>query len=337
MESFKIQLSVLFGFLTVIGLGAQTLAGYTTSTTTFSTYQEQMAGETAFDYVHLQFNDITYNLNVPNWTVKVRALSNFVNQTNPAISIPIQYFSLQFNDVNRNPMAPSNQNPIQLGTSQTLLISGCPPLTASSTGYYLVYDYDLIIQGGTHLLVQNGNYETSLEFSLYDGSGNLIDSSVLNNVYFTIQTQGSGGGSSLVLQNSANVASFQFDDVNDYFSGISIDKPLGLKVVSYQDYEVIVKASGTHLTSVTTTHTIPVSVIKLEVDQTQESLPNLVMASSTALSNSDQTVIQNPLTNYTYQEVEYDLRYFILPSSKDEIMGPAATYGTQAYFILIPQ
>jgi hypothetical protein len=313
------------------------LNGYlTASTALFQTYTEKMAGDTSPDYIHPQFENFKNNTNIPNWKVTVKALGNFVNQSNPSATVPVQYASLQFNDVNKNLMAPVNQSPIPLGTSETDLITGAPALTAASTGYYLVYDYDLIIQGGNHLLAPNGFYKVSLEFSLYDGNNIFIDSWLATNVQFEIRGSGSGGGSSLVLQNSSDNIQFQFANPNDYSTGLSISKLLGLKVVSYQDYQVIVKTNASVLSSSTTSHTIPVSAVTLEVDQTQENLPNLIM-NTLNLSASDQVYIDNPSTNYLYHEVQYDLRYFIPPSNTDDVLGPAATYTTTVYFILVPK
>lgn len=341
MEYLKKHSGFIAGCLFLLGQGslAQVTLGGSAygANVVFGTYQEKMAGETAVDFIHLQFGNISYNTNIPNWKVTVKALGNYINQSDPSATIPVQYTSMQFNDVNRNPMAPTNQSPIPLSTTETDLITGAPALTASSTGYYMVYDYDLIIQGGNHLLMPNGVYKVSLEFSLYDGNNILIDSHVMSsNVRFTIQNSGSGGGSSLVLQNSSDNIQFQFASPNDYSTGLSISKPLGLKVVSYQDYQVIVKTNASVLSSSTTSHTIPVSAVTLEVDQTQENLPNLIM-NTLNLSASDQVYIDNPSTNYLYHEVQYDLRYFIPPSNTDDVLGPAATYTTTVYFILVPQ
>lgn len=341
MNQFKIHTGIVLGlFLFVAQIGhAQTIAGYTSggsSASTFDTYQEQLSGLTVSEVIHIQIQGIQSTTNIPNWSIKVRALGNYINQSDPSASVAPHHTSLQFNDVNKNPMEPANQNPIALGTSAVTLVSGAPPLTPQSTGWYLVYHFDFIIHGGNHLLVANGSYRASLEFLLYDGNNNLIGTGTINNVGFQIQSN-INNGSSISLQNSADIITFQFDDVGDYYSGLSVNKAMGFKVTAYNPYDIIIKANTPNLTSTTTNHTIPIQLFKLEVTQTEKNLPYLDLLPSTSLSTSDQVYIENPLTNYMYQEVQYNLRYFVPSSSAADVFGYAGTYTTNLFFIFVPQ
>lgn len=312
------------------------LEGFTVHVPTFTSYQELMNGKTESEYIGIEIEKIKNKTHISNWTLRVRALGNYINQSNPGASVAPQFTSLQFSNVNQNGMAPANTSPVQLGTSESVLLSGALPLDPQTSGYYLQYKFDILIQGGNHLLVTNGDYRVSLEFLLYDGNNNLLDSFVLNNVGFQIHT-GNYSTNTLVLQNSANNVSFVFDDLSDFQSGLSKGKPLGLKVNYIQAYEIIVKADSNILTSTTTSNSIPVSVVHLEITQTQENLPNLTITAPFSLTASETVAVRNPKSNYRYAEVEYNLRYFIPPSETPNLLGPAGTYTTQVFFIAIPK
>lgn len=324
-------------FVLSLSLSAQPnpqIGGFKGYVPTFTSYQEQMAGKTALEYIGLDISKIKNNTNIPNWTLRVRALGNYINQSNPSAFVQPQFTSLQFNTVNQPSMAPANTNPVPLSTSETTLVSGTPALGPPI--YYTQYKFDYIIQGGNHLLVPNGDYRVSLEFLLYDGNNNLLDSFVMNDVGFQIQA-GNYGTNTLVLQNSADLVNMQFDNVSDYYSGISVSKPLGLKVEYNVANEIFVKTTSSNLTSLTTSNTIPVSLFKIELTQTQQSLPNLVLSPPTSLSTSETLAAQNPHTDYTYTDVEYNLHYSVPSANAASVFGYAATYTTNVIFIVLPQ
>ncbi|HET8810256.1 MAG TPA: hypothetical protein VFM65_08335 [Flavobacteriaceae bacterium] len=338
MNLLKIFAVVGF-FVLSVSLSAQPkpkINGFNTYVPTFTTYQEQMAGKTEVEYIGIGINKIKGNTHIPNWTLRVRALGNYINQSNPSAFVQPQFTFLQFNTVTQAGMAPVNTNPVSLSTSETVLVSGAPPLDPQISGGYIQYRFDYIIQGGNHLLVPNGDYRVSLEFSLYDGNNILIDRFVLNNVGFQIQS-GNYGTNTLMLQNSADIISMQFDNVSDYYTGVSVTKPLGLKVKYQGANEIFVKTTSSQLTSTTTSNTIPVSLIKLELSQTQKSLPNLVFSPPTGLSTSETSMVQNPHSNQTYNEVEYNLEYSVSASDAANVFGEGATYTTNVIFIVLPQ
>lgn len=338
MDSLKIPKIFLLLFCTVVShtLIGQTVGGGHGYVPTFTTYQQQMDGKTKSGYFQIDVNGIQYAMNIPNWRIAVRAMGNYTNTSNPNATIAPHFTGFQFNNVNKNGMAPANTSPVFLQTSETTIISGTPALNPSFSGYYLSYKFDYIIQGGNHMLVANGDYRVSLEFLLYDGNNNLLDTFVMNDVGFQIQG-GNYGTNGLMLQNSADVVNLQFDSVSDYYSGISVSKPLGLKVEYQVANEIIVKTSSAQLTSLTTSNTIPVSLFKIELTQTQQSLPNLVLSPPTSLSTSEVLVAQNPHTDYTYTDVEYDLHYSVPSSDAAAVFGYAATYTTSVIFIVLPQ
>lgn len=314
------------------------LGGYNTYVDTFISYAEQMAGKTESNYIGVEIK-IKNNTHISNWTLRVRTLGNYINQTNPSAVVAPQYTSLQFSAVNQNSMVPVNTNPVQLNTSDVVLLSGALPLDPQTSGYSLQYKFDIIIQGGNHLLVDNGTYRTSLEFSLYDGNNQFLDSFVLNDVGFQFQTGGFQTSNTLILQN-ADLITFTFDDLSDYLNGLSIYKNNALKINYNGPYEVIVKSNSSQLTSTTTSNTIPVSLFKIEVSQTQESLPALVLSPAVPLTTNDPVIITNPhpwVNNNAYGEVEYNLRYFIPPTNAANVFGAPATYTTIIYFVVLPQ
>lgn len=338
----KLKLSNVFVlvcfFMLCLNLRAQKqprLSGFKSYVPTLESYQEQIAGKIESEYIGIGLN-IGNKTHIVDWTLRVRALGDYVNQSNPGSSVAPQFTSLQFSSVNRNAMAPANTAPVRLSTSETVLLFGTLPLDSQTSGGYLQYKFDIIIQGGNHLLVANGNYRVSLEFLLYDANNNLLDSFVLNNVGFQIQT-GNYGSNTLILQNSANNITFVFDDLSDFQNGLSRSKPLGLKVEYNGPYDIIVKANSNVLTSTTTSSTIPVSAIHLEITQTQENLPNLTIAPSFSLTAAETVAVRNPSRNYLYADVEYNLRYFIPQNETRNILGSSGTYTTQIFFIAIPQ
>lgn len=326
-----------FSLLLSINLWSQPnlkLGGYKTYMDDFLTYQEQMVGKMESNYIGVEINKIKSNTHIANWELRVRALGDYVNQSNPAKTISSHFTYLEFSTVNQSGMAPVNTGPVQLGTSDVVLLSGTLPLDPQTSGYYLQYKFDYTVQGGNHLLVPNGSYRVPLIFSLYDGNDQLLDSFVLNDIGIQIQT-GNYSTNSIVLQNSGDFLSFNFDDVSDYFNGLSISKPLSLKVNNNNPHQIMVKANS-DLSSPGSGSIIPVSLFQLEVSQTNESLPALVVSPPVYLSLTEILLVKNSKPNYLYDEVTYDLRFFISPGDAQAISAVPGRYSTVLYFIMLP-
>lgn len=324
---------LLFLFLLFLGImtaQAQNLNGTAGSPTTFNTYDESMAGNIVPQYISLGFK----KFKLSDWSVEIRTMGNFINQSTGSM-VPPRYFKLLFNTVSDPDMVPANTGPIPLSTSETILIDGAPDLN-QTTGKRLQYSFDFIIEGGNHLLVGDGTYSTTLFITLYEGS--MIKANYSLQIGFIIDTQEKFENNILQLQNSASFIDFEFDDVADYANGLKVQKPLGLKVVSSDAYQIFVKTSSNQLISNTTSKTISVSNISLNITQ-PTGISNINLSGAVPLSSSEELMVENFHNpgHKDSQTVIYDLEYEISPINAVNFLGPAATYSTQVFFIMIPQ
>ncbi|MBW2961831.1 hypothetical protein [Mesonia aestuariivivens] len=203
------------------------------------------------------------------------------------------------------------------------------------------FSYDLAIEGGTQLLtIPNGIYATSYEFRVYS-KVNANDDYSLAGTYTTPQTagflinyNGNYGWQSIELQNSANLVNLEFSTAEDYTNGKSVYIPQGLKVTSYNTHQVLVKTSNSVFTSASSSATIPVS--KLEVDvrlSTPEN--NVSLHGPLSLSTTDQVLIDRKAT--WPQTLEYDLRFFIPPNTlQASDVQQGGTFSAFVFFTISP-
>lgn len=299
------------------------------SSIVFTEYVQPMPAKTSPDYIRFSINQ---NL-AAGWKVTVAVTANFVNQSDPSVYIEAQHVAVQFSSVSDNNYIPANTGQIPLSTAPASLIAGVPALNAPPG---LDYQFDFIVQGGDHLLVTNGIYKTNLILSVYDNNNQLV-TSYNYEVSFQIDVTGNGGllapSYTLGLQNGADLITFQFQDVNDYQTNLSITKSAGLKVSVTGilsllglliNYDVYVHTLTNNLTSNTTAATIPASTFKLE---SPGEVP--IFLSSTA-----QVLIHDSITLslFTINRV-YNLIYTV--NNVSNLQKPAGTYTTQVFFTLI--
>lgn len=304
------------------------MSGYSSVQYVFDTYSKLMAGGTANEAVSIQYNPNAANC--VGWSLKVRANGNFVNGGS---SVPPQYVSLRFNRVSAgSPSAAEigvSNNSVPLGMSDVTLINQSNAPFKSYT--YTEHKFDMIIQGGSHLLLAtaSGTYTCSLTFSLYNQNGQLV-STTNANASFQI-TYSNVSNYTVTLQNP-NV-SLQYSTPASYTNGVSVTKTGGLTVTGYTPYQVIVKTFGPNLTS--GTNTIPVSVVKLQ--NTPPSGKPGIVSNGISLSSSDQVIITNAMNDYTYQTVTYDLRYYIDGGNSTINAAPGGVYSSQVIYVILPQ
>lgn len=302
------------------------LSSYSSNAYSFANYGQQMAGATIADAATLQYN--TNGATCRGWTLKVRTSGNFVNGAN---SVSAQYFSLRFNRVNSgSPTASAiglNNAAVPLSTADANIITTS---NASFNGG-TEHKFDLLIQGGNHLILPNGTYTTNLVFSLYNQSNQLISTAT---TAVNFQVNSTTNSYTIVLQNSANQVDMNLSTPAAIATGVSVLKLLGLKVTGYSAYQVVVKTTSANLVSASSSNTIPVAAISLEV--TKASLTSGgINCYSRALSASDQFFVTNPLSDYTQQIVEYNLRYFTAPGDS-RFSGSSGTFTTTVLFVAIP-
>jgi len=305
-----------------------TLNSYSSAQGTFNTYAEQMAGATVTDALSVQYSP--NGATCDEWSLLVRAAGNF---TNGSQQVAPQHFSLRFNRVSTGtPTATQigvNNTPVVLNNTDVVLIDG----SNAPFGAYVFteHKFDLLIQGGNHLLVPNGTYTGTLLFSLYNSNNVLVSTStvavsfMVNSVYSSL---------TLELQNSANEVNLVFNTLESYMNGVSVTKPRGMRVVGYQPYQVIIKTSGANLVGAES-NTIPVGAVNV---QTTKYTPSSAGISTFArsLSTADQVILTNPMVDYTQQVTEYDLRYYTTPNDS-RLSGKTGMFNTTVLFVIIPQ
>lgn len=306
-----------------------TLSSYASNQYTFTNAIQEWYGATVTDAATVQYNPNAANCS--GWSLKVRATGNFTNGSN---TVSPQYFSLRFNRVSVGvPTAADigvTNNSVALSTSEVTLINQAD---AGFTAYTATeHKFDMLIQGGVHLLfLPNGVYSTNLIFTLYNQNNQVVSTST---VAVTFAINSSSSSYTMVLQNGADNINFVFNTPSDYTSGASITKTNGLRVTGYSPYQVLIKASSPNLTAPGGA-TIPVSVVNIEATKSTSTTVG-INTYTRELSNSDQILITNPLTDYTHHVVEYNLRYFTQPGDS-RLSKPSGTYNTTVIFVAVPK
>lgn len=307
----------------------------------FNTYNEMMGGKTEVNQVNVNIQRYNGQNNLTEWRLTARLVQDYVNASNSAYSIGAQYSYLQFNgqenSSSNGTLVNAPTQPIQLNKfTEVTLIESTVPLTGS---VYRLFKYNLIIQGGNHMLAgPNGTYHSAYEFKLYrlTGGGNaqLVATkteSVGASARFQINYSGNYGGQSLTIQNGAQQFNMQFSTAADYTTGKSVLVNNAINITSYSNYQLAIKASG-NFTSSTSSEVIPISVLKAELT-TSQVFSGLQLISPITLSTSDQIIAVRSQNNPN--AVNYNLRFYIPPNTPGLTVVPG-TYTTYVYFVIIP-
>lgn len=337
IKKAAILLIVLLGFYSV---NAQySLDSWSGGQPQFNTYADMIGGKTESEQVTISIQRFSGANNVTQWRLTARLIQDYVNASNSAYSVGAEYSYLKFNSQTTgqsNTAISISTQPVQMSKyNEVTLIQSAVPLTGSVNRRF---KFDLMIQGGNHLLVNpNGTYHSAYEFKLYRIANNtetLVAThtqSVGGSARFMVNYSGNFGSQSVTLQNGATNFNLQFNTVNDYATGKSVLIANGLNVATSNNYQLSIKASGNFMTSTTSTETIPVSVLKAELT-TSQSVPGLQIFSPITLSASDQIIA---VRSQYVASVNYNLRFFISPNSLSFGVAPG-TYTTYVYFVIIP-
>lgn len=305
-----------------------TINTYSSNQPTFSSYAQQMAGVTVTDALTVQYNPNAATC--AGWSLKVRVAGNFVNGSN---SVAPQYFSLRFNRVSAGVPSASDigvtNNAVVMSNTDISLINQSNASFSANTG--TEHKFDMIIQGGNHLLLPNGTYSGSLIFTLYNQSNQVVSTSTVT-VSFAVNS--TTNSYTVLFQNSADNIVMTFNTASDYLNGVSVTKTNGLKITGYSPYQVVIKTSSPNLVSATS-NTIPVSAVSLQATQTTSTTGG-ILTYARQLSTSDQILISNPMTDYTQQVVEYTLRYYT-QGGDSRLSQPGGSYNTSVYFVVMPK
>ncbi|HEU0227904.1 MAG TPA: hypothetical protein VFQ86_09210, partial [Arachidicoccus soli] len=216
--------------------------------------------------------------------------------------------------------------PVALSTSDVTLINN----SQAPFNGYTEHQFDMTIQGGNYLLVAgSGTFTSTLTFSIYNASGTLVATQTLNASF--IISYASSSGATMSLAHSG--ISLPFTTQSNYTSGVSVTQAQELSVTAYNAYQIIAKTQDPNLTS--GTHTIPVSVIQLA--NAANPTKTGIVSTTISLTNADQQIITNPMTNYTFQSVKYDLTYSISGNNTTIFQSSSGTYTTNIIYILLPK
>ncbi len=292
-----------------------------------STYAMVSSGATASKAISVQYSPNAANC--IGWSLKVKANGNF---TNGSSSITPDHISLQFNSVTTgSPSAAAigiSSNPVALSTSDVALISNSNAPFQANT--YTAQAYDMIVQGGNYLLVgAAGTYSCPITFSVYNYSGQLVATS---NVTISFQISYSNSSSYQISLSNASVA-FQFNTPSNYINGVTVAQPNGLTITGYSSYQVIAKTSDANLSNGLAT--IPVSVIQLA--NSAPAGKTAITSTTINLSTSDQVIITNPVPDYTYQTIQYNLQYSIAGGNSSINTSEPGSYATQLIYVVLPK
>lgn len=304
-----------------------------------TTYSEMINGKTEVNQTTVNIQKYSGANNVTEWRLTVRLIQDY---TYSSYSIGAQYSSLQFNQQQNYGSSNSSlinvsTQPLQMSkTNEITLIHSTVPLTGTVNR---VFQFNLIIQGGNHLLISpNGTYHSAYEYKLYriktNGTEELLATrteSVGSSARLQINYSGNNGQQNVILQHGANIFNLQFSTPADYTNGVSVQVTNGLKVTSPSNYQLSVKASANEMTSATTSSTIPVSALHVELS-TNQNVPGLTIYSPLSLSATDQIIA---VRSQYVASVDFNLRFFIPPNTLDLDIDPG-TYSTYVYFVIIP-
>jgi hypothetical protein len=298
-----------------------------------TTYSDLMGGGTAQRYLTVQINT-TGTANCKEWSLTVKARDNWRCGNS---SINLQQTSLRFNSTVGGPTGSEigvSNAAIPLSRNEVTLIRNSKASINSREHVYFDIKYDLIINGGNHLLnVENGEYSTLLDFILYDMQGRVISTTSVRPVFQLLFNQ--ANSSNVTLQNGASNISLGFSSAGDFANGVSDTKVNGLSVVAYTSHQLIVKASGNRLMAPGVSQGIPVSSIRLALS-TNGAGQSSIVCNPIDLSENSKVVANNPMLNNRYQTVLYTLRYSIAGNDPNIASASSGVYSTSIVFILVP-
>ena len=297
-----------------------------------NSYNNLMNGKTAQNQATIQIQSGVGYTSTDTWRITARLTNDYISG---AYSVGAQYGFLKWHNQPNNggsgPLSLSN-GMFQLSKyTEVVMYEGLMPI--SDWGQRTL-TLSFTIQGGNHLLtVPNATYSSSYEFKLYkiiNGVPQLVSSvSPGNSSGFQIDYS-FNNGQSITLQNGAGTFNLQYANAADYATEKSVLINNAIKISSYNNYNLTVKASG-NFTSSGSTDTIPISLLKLMVSSSTSS--GLQIISPITMSTADQTVAIRTQTNP--QIVEYNLKFYIPANSAGLSVAPG-TYSTHVYFVITP-
>lgn len=312
----------------------------------FNNYGELMGGLTKSNQLNISVRIYNQINPITKWKITARLADDYRYNN---YLIPGEFGLLKFvreNQQGTNSTSaingPTGYLPLSKYQEQTIISSETVPL---QNGFVRTFVYDFQMKGGNHLLtIPNGEFKTNYIFNLYkieNGTEILIKSISNQNLIAGahINYNANHGDQSILLENGANLFHFKFNNINDIISGKTIKKTAALKVKTYNGHELIVKTAHQDMTSTSTDHTLPVSIIQLDLalnkytggNSSEASL--LKIKTPINLQSYDQVIATFPQWS---SEITFDLSLSI-PGNLPEFSGAKGEYETFIYFVIVPR
>lgn len=319
---------------------------YTNWVPQFNNYSELMSGQTKNDQINVSVRIYNQMQPITKWKITARLVDDFKYNN---YSIPAEFGLLKFarenvqgNGSSLSIAGPSGFLPLSKYQEQTIISSETVSL---QNGFVRTFVFDFQMKGGNHLLtIPNGEYKSAYIINLYkiENGTEILLKSISNANMFAgahINHNGNHGDQSILLENGSNFFHFKFNNVNDLITGKTIRKNGALRIKTYNGHELIVKAANQEMRSNVSDHTLPVSIIQLDLALNQYSGGNsseaslLKIKTPIQLQSWDQVIATFPQWS---REIVFDLSLTI-PGNLPEFNGAKGVYETFIYFVIVPR
>lgn len=297
----------LLGLFASVEVKAQSFGSYGGANGQINTEAEVSSGKTFNNYLTVQLGSFSNGFDLPaGWTYKVRANGNF---TNGVSSIPAQYVSLQLGSISGSGPGGLSSNIVSLTNTDAPLFSTSQALT-TPPAYYMEYKINMIVQGGSHLYVQNtGTFSTTLTISLCNSAGVVIASK--NNVEISFQVNYSNYCTGVILGSQLG-GGYNFDTYAKIMAGATVTDALAMTYnpngATCKGWSLKVRADGAFTNGIST---LAASYFSLRFNRVSNGSPSAaaIGLSSTPvqMSMADAILINNSgasFSNYTAHQFD---------------------------------
>jgi hypothetical protein len=201
--------------------------------------------------------------------------------------------------------------------------------------HQLLLDLQLQVQGGVYLkqIPRWSTVALTVEYNLYrrDVNTHVWGSPIatlLGSTSFQVNIDPNSPGPSPVSSISVTPdVLLEFNSISDYMNGVTKTYTEGLKVSSTVNYEVRVKSLKDKFESTTTTKTLPLDMVSLQLSGVNGAQP------AVNISTTNQLILQGATTNGNV--VEYDMIYKAKPIEDQYLfINQQETFITQLMFEL---
>lgn len=200
--------------------------------------------------------------------------------------------------------------------------------SSNQEGYQnLNFNFNLQVQGGNYLknFPRWTTVKFDVEYRLYTNDGK----------NFEMMNKDTAGEIFLNIDPDSKVSSItvtpdvllEFNSISDYMNGVTKTYTEGLKVSSTVNYEVRVKSQTSQFTSTTSSRTLPLDLVSLQLSGVNGAQP------AVSISTTNQLILQGTSTNGNV--VEYDMIYKAKPIEDQYLkINGQETFTTQLMFEL---